>query len=50
MLLQSNYLNINVYIKRASELGGDYMILVCRDQISIRPAGSDFTLRLHGGI
>ena len=28
-------------------LGGDYMIPVCRDEISTRPAGAYFTLRLH---
>ena len=28
-------------------LGGDYMIPVCRDEISPRPAGTDLTLRLH---
>ena len=27
-------------------LGGDYMIPVCRDEISPRPAGTDLTLRL----
>ena len=30
-----------------SFLGGDYMIPVYRDEISARPAGTDFTLRLH---
>ena len=28
-------------------LGGDYMIPVCRHEISPRPAGMDLTLRLH---
>ena len=28
-------------------LGGDYMIPVCRDEISLRPAGIDLTLQLH---
>ena len=28
-------------------LGGDYMIQACRDEISTRPAETDFTLRLH---
>ena len=28
-------------------LGGDYMIPFCRDEILTRPAGTDFTLRLH---
>ena len=28
-------------------LGGDYMIPVCWDEISTRPAGAYFTLRLH---
>ena len=28
-------------------LGGDYMIPVCWDEISPRPAGTDLTLRLH---
>ena len=28
-------------------LGGDYMILACRDEISTRPDKTDFTLRLH---
>ena len=28
-------------------LGGDYMIPVCLDEISPRPAGTDLTLRLH---
>ena len=27
-------------------LAVDYMIPVCRDEISTRPAGTDFTLRL----
>ena len=31
-------------------LGGDYMIPVCRDEISPRPAATDLTLRLHGEI
>ena len=35
-------------IKMTCDLGGDYMIPVCRDEISTRPAGTDFTLRLHG--
>ena len=28
-------------------LGGDYIIPACRDEISTRPAETDFTLRLH---
>ena len=32
---------------RFLELGGDYMIPICRDEISAHPAGTDFTLRLH---
>ena len=28
-------------------LGGDYMIPACRDEISTRPAKTDFTLQLH---
>ena len=28
-------------------LGGDYMISACRDEISTRPAETDFTLWLH---
>ena len=28
-------------------LGGDYMIPVCRDEISPHPPGMDLTLRLH---
>ena len=31
----------------SSRLGGDYMIPVCRDEISARLAGTDFTLRIH---
>ena len=31
-------------------LGGDYMIPFRSDEISTRPAGTDFTLRLHGEI
>ena len=31
-------------------LGGDYMIPGCRDEISTRPADADFTLRLHAEI
>ena len=27
--------------------GGDYVILVCRDEISVRPAGTDLTVWLH---
>ena len=30
--------------------GGDYMILFCKDEISTRPAGTNFTLRLPGEI
>ena len=29
------------------QLGGDYMIPVCRDEISPRSARTDLTLRLH---
>ena len=29
-------------------MGGDCVIPACRDEISILPAGTDFTLRLHG--
>ena len=29
---------------------GDYMIPIRREEISTRPAGKDFTLRLHGGV
>ena len=31
-------------------LGGDYIIPFRWDEISTRPAGTDFTLRLHGEI
>ena len=31
-------------------LDGDYLIPFCRDEISTLPAGTDFTLRLHGEI
>ena len=31
-------------------LSGDYMIPVCNDEISTRPAGTDFTLRLQAEI
>ena len=34
-------------IRKMGFLGGDYMIPVCRDEISPRPAGTDLTLRLH---
>ena len=30
--------------------GGDYMIPVCRDESSTRPAGAYFTLQLHAEI
>ena len=30
-----------------TKLGGDYMFPACRDEISTRPAETDFTLRLH---
>ena len=30
-----------------TELGGDYMISACRDEISTYPAETDFTLWLH---
>ena len=30
-----------------STLAGDYMIRACRDEISTRPAETDFTLQLH---
>ena len=33
--------------QREDDLGGDYMIPVCRDEISLRPAGIDLTLQLH---
>ena len=29
------------------DLGGDYMIPACRDEISTRPTETDFALRLH---
>ena len=32
---------------RLKLLGGDYMILGCRDEISMRPGGTDFILGLH---
>ena len=35
---------------KINALGGDYMIPVCRDEISPRPAATDLTLRLHGEI
>ena len=41
--------NNNVFVT-FSLLGGDYMIPFCQDEISTRPAGKDFTLRLHGEI
>ena len=31
-------------------LGGDYMIPVCQNEISTRPAGTDFILQLHAEI
>ena len=31
-------------------VGGDYIIPVWRDEISVFPAGADLTLRLHGEI
>ena len=36
-----------INIEHFSDLGGDYMIPVWRDEISLRPAGTDLTLRLH---
>ena len=39
-----SWMQINIY------LGCDYTIPVCGDAISIRPAGRDFTLQLHGEI
>ena len=30
--------------------GGNYMITVCRGEISLHPAGADLTLSLHGEI
>ena len=35
--------NINFFLN----VGGDYMILICRDKISTGPAVTDFSLRLH---
>ena len=32
---------------KKNNLGGDYMIPVCRDEISARPAGTEFSLLLH---
>ena len=32
------------------QLAGVYMIPVCQAEISTRPAGADFILRLHGEI
>ena len=29
------------------QLGDNYMIPTCQDEISARPTGTDFTLRLH---
>ena len=37
-----------IYLRSTCTLGGDYMIPVCRDEISARLAGTDFTLQLHG--
>ena len=34
-------------VKTDDILGGDYMIPTCRDEISTRPAETDFTTRLH---
>ena len=42
-------MRISIYIVLTS-LGGDYMILACPDEISTRPAETDFTLRLHAEI
>ena len=37
----------NVILKSKFFDFGDYMIPVCRNEISTRPAGAYFTLRLH---
>ena len=37
---------MNLMKKLQSVLGGDYMIPSCRDEISTRPAETEFTLRL----
>ena len=42
--------NYYVKIKMIWDFGGDYMILVCCNEISTSPTGADFTLRLHGEI
>ena len=42
--------NYYVKIKMIWDFGGDYMILVCCNEISTSPIGADFTLRLHGKI
>ena len=38
---------ISKLLNYCQTLGGDYIIPVCRDEISPHPAGTDITLRLH---
>ena len=50
--IEKSFYFINYYNKSkdhddSNNLGGDYMIPVCQDEISTRPAGAYFTLRLH---
>ena len=42
-----NYSSMTKKYSMKRFLGGDYMIPVCQDEISARPAGTDFTLRVY---
>ena len=46
-IISQNFFKIGLSPEELELLGGDYMIPVCRDEISPRPAGTDLTLRLH---
>ena len=46
-LFYNEWKYINNFKKENVILGDDYLIPVCQDKISIRSAGTDFTLRLH---
>ena len=52
VLLGIRYLSYpyNLWNDKPRPLGGDYLIPVCQGEISTRPAGTDFTLWLHGGV
>ena len=47
IVLKMLFLILSTILYLMLAFGGDYTILVCQDEISTRPAGTDFTLRLY---